>query len=151
MSNIKVGRQYAAIPLRVGERGLEILLITSRETRRWVVPKGWPEKNLTPREVAERECYEEAGIVGATRKRPVGEFHYVKRLGNGEDLPCVVDVFLLDVAKQVDSWPEKDQRERRWVSPGEAAMMVNEGGLISIFLDLAGLSPEPMPKPLASA
>lgn len=115
------------------------MLITSRETRRWVVPKGWPEKKLRPRGVAANEAFEEAGLVGTIHKKPIGTFHYYKVLASGKRVPCAVDAFLFEVEQELEDWPEKGQRERRWVSPSEAALMVAEGGLVGILLSLAGM------------
>lgn len=73
--------QFAALPFRVETSGLQILLITSRETRRWVIPKGWPIRGLRPRDVAAREAFEEASLVGKiVGKRAIGSYHYSKRL-----------------------------------------------------------------------
>jgi 8-oxo-dGTP pyrophosphatase MutT (NUDIX family) len=108
------------------------LLLTSRETGRWVIPKGWPIKGLKPYEVAAREAYEEAGLVGTiTGKHPVGIYHYEKQFAAG-GLLCEVRVFLFRVDQQLDDWPEKGQRETRWEGPAEAAALVDEGGLAEI-------------------
>jgi 8-oxo-dGTP pyrophosphatase MutT (NUDIX family) len=125
--------QFAALPFRIGTSGRpEIMLLTSRETGRWVIPKGWPIQGLKPREVAAREAYEEAGLLGSiTSKRPVGIYHYEKQLAEG-GLLCEVRVFLFRVDQQLDDWPEKGQRQTRWLDPAEAAALVNEGGLAEI-------------------
>jgi 8-oxo-dGTP pyrophosphatase MutT (NUDIX family) len=127
--------QVAAIPYRIGHDGrVEVLLPTSGETRRWVIPKGWPMRGQKPRYVAEREALEEAGLVGEIiGKRPIGSYHYSKHLDSGEDLLCVVEVFLLWVDHQRAEWPEKEHRELRWVDPAQAAEMVVEGGLAEIM------------------
>jgi 8-oxo-dGTP pyrophosphatase MutT (NUDIX family) len=125
--------QFAALPWRVGVNGRpEVLLLTSRETRRWVIPKGWPIKGLKPREVAAREAYEEAGLKGTiSGKHPVGAYHYQKQLPDAA-LLCEVRVFLLWVSEQLDDWPEKGQREARWMDVTEAADLVDEGGLAEL-------------------
>jgi 8-oxo-dGTP pyrophosphatase MutT (NUDIX family) len=125
--------QFAALPFRIGTSGrLEIMLLTSRETGRWVIPKGWPIKGLKPREVAAREAYEEAGLVGSiTSKHPIGIYHYEKQFAEG-GLLCEVQVFLFRVDQQLDDWPEKGQRQTRWLDPAEAAALVNEGGLAEV-------------------
>jgi 8-oxo-dGTP pyrophosphatase MutT (NUDIX family) len=126
--------QFAALPFRIAAGGLQILLITSRETRRWVIPKGWPIRGLRPREVAAREAFEEAGLVGRiVGKRSIGSYHYSKRLNDGRERLCRVKVFLLSVDRQLDVWPEKEQREQRWVDPIKGARMVDEGGLAEIL------------------
>jgi 8-oxo-dGTP pyrophosphatase MutT (NUDIX family) len=129
-----VGTQFAALPFRVTPEGLRVLLLTSRETRRWIIPKGWPIHGLKPRDVAAREAFEEGGLVGRlVGKHPIGSYHYSKRLPDYQDKLCYVRVFLLRVDHQVDEWPEKEQREWRWVDPIKAASMVDEGGLAEII------------------
>ncbi|HUB11621.1 MAG TPA: NUDIX hydrolase [Acetobacteraceae bacterium] len=142
------GTQFAALPFRIAADGLEILLITSRETRRWIIPKGWPIRGLRPRDVAAREAFEEAGLVGKiVGKRSIGSYHYNKRLPDRRDRLCRVKVFLLSVDHQLDEWPEKDQREQRWVDPVRGAQMVDEGGLAEIlrsaFPAIQMLNPKP--------
>jgi 8-oxo-dGTP pyrophosphatase MutT (NUDIX family) len=135
---VKVGKefgtQFAALPFKSAPEGLRVLLLTSRETRRWIIPKGWPIRGLRPREVATREAFEEAGLVGTiVGKHPIGAYHYSKRLEEQRELLCRVKVFLLSVGHQVDEWPERTQREYRWVDTLTAAQMVEEGGLAEIL------------------
>ena len=131
--------QYAALPWRIGEGGLrEVMLLTTRETRRWVIPKGWPMKGRKPADVARQEAYEEAGLIGRIGgKRPLGNFHYEKRLAT-KAVICEVWVFLFRVERQLDDWPEKGQRECRWFDANEAAALVEEGGLAEILDRFAG-------------
>jgi 8-oxo-dGTP pyrophosphatase MutT (NUDIX family) len=131
--------QFAALPWRIGEGGLrEVMLLTTRETRRWAIPKGWPMKGRKPAEVANREAYEEAGLIGRiVGKRPLGNFHYEKRLTK-KAIICEVQVFLFRVERQLDDWPEKGQRECRWFDANEAAALVEEGGLAEILDRFAG-------------
>ncbi len=123
------GTQYAALPYRVTEGGLEIMLITTRRTKRWIVPKGWPIEGCEPCACAAREALEEAGIVGEIQERPVGFYHYFKVLKNGISVPCKVDVFALRVTRQRKTWPEKDVREVRWYSFKDAVAAVGEPDL----------------------
>jgi 8-oxo-dGTP pyrophosphatase MutT (NUDIX family) len=123
-----VGQQYAALPWR-DQGGLEILLVTSRETRRWVIPKGWPMKNKKPHAAAAREALEEAGVTGRVLKRPIGTYSYVKRLKNGAPLQCSVDVYPLKVTGQRTRWPEQGERTGRWFPVEEAAAAVDEPDL----------------------
>ncbi len=118
----------------MGENGqIQVMLLTSRETHRWVIPKGWPIKGLKPAEVAAREAYEEAGLAGRIiGKRRIGMFEYQKQLPGGPVL-CEVRVFLLWVNGQSRKWPEKTQRETRWFDPAEAAALVDEDGLAEII------------------
>jgi 8-oxo-dGTP pyrophosphatase MutT (NUDIX family) len=134
-------KQFAALPWRIGDTGRrQVLLLTSRETRRWVIPKGWPMKGRKPAEVASREAYEEAGLIGRiVDKRAIGRYHYTKQLAKASVL-CEVRVFLLRVEQQLDDWPEKDQRETCWFDADEAAQQVDEGGLAEIIERFAGAS-----------
>ena len=93
--------QYAALPYRLGGSSrAEIMLITSRDTQRWVIPKGWPQKGKAPHRSAAREAFEEAGIIGAISRSSVGSFVYKKRLKDGRFIVCDVEVFPLKVKRQ---------------------------------------------------
>jgi 8-oxo-dGTP pyrophosphatase MutT (NUDIX family) len=131
--------QFATLPWRISEGGTrEIMLLSSRETHRWVIPKGWPMKGRKPAEVASQEAYEEAGLIGqVVGKRPLGNFHYEKRLAK-RAIICEVRVFLFRVERQVADWPEKGQRESKWVDAKEAAALVEEGGLAEIIDRFSG-------------
>jgi 8-oxo-dGTP pyrophosphatase MutT (NUDIX family) len=119
--------QCAALPWRRTDAdGLEVLLISSRETRRWVIPKGWPMKGLSSAETAAREAFEEAGVLGPAKAKPAGVYHYDKRLKSGRIQHVRVAVHAMKVAQECVVWPEKDQREKRWISPTEAADLVEE-------------------------
>jgi 8-oxo-dGTP pyrophosphatase MutT (NUDIX family) len=130
-------RQFAALPLaEEGEETL-VLLVTSRETHRWVLPKGWAEKALSGPELAAKEAFEEAGLVGEIAAEPVGFYRYLKRLPKGHTVKCRVDVFPMRVGQLLEDWPEREQRERRWFTLAQAAMEVEEGELITLLLGLA--------------
>ncbi len=131
------GRQCAALPFSWDEGELRVLLVTSRETRRWVLPKGWKEKRLAPHALAAKEALEEAGVLGEVERRPIGRYDYLKRGPRDRVTPCSVRVFPLRVVRLLDDWPERRQRQRRWFSPAEAAMAVEEGGLVTLLLRLA--------------
>ena len=133
--------QFAALPCRVGDDGArQVMLLTSRETHRWVIPKGWPIKGLKPRLVAEREAFEEAGLIGRViGKKRLGSYHYAKRMAE-EDLLCEVRVFLFEVDRQLETWPEKDQRETRWFNLAQATALVDEGGLAEMMRRLPFVS-----------
>lgn len=129
--------QYAALPYREDEEGeLHILLVTSRETKRWILPKGWPERKIAPHLLAAKEAYEEAGVRGIASPEPIGSYRYGKRLSDGAVVPCDVQVYPIEVVRLRKSWPERKQRERIWVTVPEAAMMVEEPGLVSLLLSL---------------
>ena len=125
--------QIAALPWRHGKKGLEILLVSSRETKRWIIPKGWPMKGRKPHAAAAQEAKEEAGLLGKIVKEPIGHFHYVKNMRDGAAQLCRVDVFPLEVEKQRKSWPERDQRITRWFALEEAAELVREPELIALI------------------
>jgi 8-oxo-dGTP pyrophosphatase MutT (NUDIX family) len=135
------GRQVAALCWRQGTAGAEVLLITSLNSRRWIVPKGWPEAGLSPAENAAREAFEEAGVTGTISAQPAGSYHYLKEKKDG-GVPCSVDVFILAVTKQLDDWPEKGSREMLWLPPEQAAAKVAEPGLRQLMKSFA--------KPLAA-
>jgi 8-oxo-dGTP pyrophosphatase MutT (NUDIX family) len=130
--------QYGALPYRVsnGSRA-EFMLVTSRETRRWIIPKGWPKKGKSPRQSAAREAFEEAGVRGAVGRRPVGSFSYAKRLKNGGVVECEVRVFPLEVRRQNKEWPEKQERRVKWLSAAKAAATVKQPRLSKIIRRLA--------------
>lgn len=124
------GRQVAALCWRLSARhGTEVLLITSLTSKRWILPKGWLEDELTPAQSAAREALEEAGVTGTIGAEPIGCFHYLKERKDGGGVPCSVDVFALHATKQLDSWPEKASRELLWLPPEQAAAKVTEPGL----------------------
>jgi 8-oxo-dGTP pyrophosphatase MutT (NUDIX family) len=129
-------RQVAALPFRKRRGKIEILLITSRETKRWVIPKGWPMPGLMDFSAAKREAFEEAGVEGRACKIPIGEFAYDKRLKSGDVRTCLVRVFLLNVQALHASWPEKHQRRRAWFTPEKASELVHEKGLKSLILSM---------------
>ena len=133
----KRGRQCAALPLQERDGETHVLLVTSRETRRWVLPKGWTEKRGRGARQAAQEAFEEAGILGRIGTTPIGAYAYPKRLEDGATVTCDVEVFALAVEQLLDEWPEKSQRERRWFTLPQAAMAVEEGGLVTLMLRLA--------------
>jgi len=122
--------QYAALPYRFDDAGdLEILLVTTRESRRWVIPKGWPMKKRAPWRAAEREALEEAGVEGVVAKTHLGRYHYVKRGPNGEAWPCEVIVYPLAVRHELSLWREGVQRSRGWFTAAAAMELVEEPDL----------------------
>jgi 8-oxo-dGTP pyrophosphatase MutT (NUDIX family) len=126
--------QFAALPWRRNAAGeIELLLITSRETRRWVIPKGWPIKGMKSAKSAAQEAFEEAGVQGKAGKRPVGSYAYDKRLRNGRLQRVRVAVFALAVESEAPAYPELGQREKRWLSPAEAARLVDEPELMVLL------------------
>lgn len=153
-------RQVAALPWRVdAAAGLQVLLVSSRETRRWVIPKGWPMKGKTNAQAAAQEAYEEAGLDGRIEAEPIGEYPYLKRLKSGTARPVTVDVYPLEVTGEHATWPEKGQRTLRWMPPVEAALAVQEPELRDLIARFAKVdlpaeerpAPAPAPTPLRVA
>ncbi len=144
--------QVAALPIRFADDGAaQALLLTSRETKRWVIPKGWPMKGRKPWEAAAQEALEEAGVVGRPRKKPIGSYVYFKRQAAHFDV-CRVDVYILAFAKQLKTWREIGQREAKWFGLEEAADLVEEPGLVALFKKLAATGLGKMaPKTIGSA
>lgn len=119
--------QYGALPYAVdGDGKLFILLVTSRGTRRWIIPKGWPIKFRSPHKTAAQEAFEEAGVVGKSEKCPIGAYEYDKTTDDGLSIRCTVTVFPLEVVRLDKDWPEGLERERQWFTQKEAAQRVDE-------------------------
>lgn len=131
-------RQVAALPWRRGPDGIEILLVTSRETRRWVTPKGGRMAGRTDAEAAAIEALEEAGIEGSVTAHPVGTFRYLKVLKRRAPRWCVVAVYPLEVLREHTDWQEKAERERVWVSREEAVRRVDEPDLKALIASFEG-------------
>jgi 8-oxo-dGTP pyrophosphatase MutT (NUDIX family) len=126
--------QSAALPWRrTADGAVEVLLITSRETRRWVIPKGWPIKGLKSPQTAAREAFEEAGVEGEVAKKKIGVFYYDKRLRSGRMQRVRVGVYPLKVVVERDAWPEAQQREKLWTTAAAAAELVQEPELAEIL------------------
>jgi 8-oxo-dGTP pyrophosphatase MutT (NUDIX family) len=126
-------RQVAALAWRKSGPGVDVLLVTSRTTRRWLLPKGWPVAGKSSAESAMVEAFEEAGVWGVAAEPPLGSYKYDKVLKDGSIRPCTVDVFAIPVVKLLDEWPEMSQRRRRWYSALTAASMVAEPDLAAIL------------------
>jgi 8-oxo-dGTP pyrophosphatase MutT (NUDIX family) len=109
------GRQCAALPLSLQDGETNVVLVTSRKTRRWVLPKGWADVGVAPHDLAAREAFEEAGLIGDVMPDAVGEFTYEKNLENNQAVLCKVSVYPFWVARQLETWPEQHQRETRWL------------------------------------
>jgi ADP-ribose pyrophosphatase YjhB (NUDIX family) len=136
VSKRKTITQYAALPFALKNGQPRVMLVTSRGKGRWIIPKGWPEKDLTPHACAAKEAYEEAGIVGRIGESPLGTYRYKKRLSSGAMTTFKVEAYLLEVEHQLMDWPEKGQRVTRWMAPARAARLVGEDGLVQLLLRL---------------
>ena len=137
--SVKVGRktdmrtQFAALCWRVKNGKPQILMVTSRGTNSWIIPKGWPMTGITPSEGAAQEAWEEAGVKGKIFDRSLGLFSYLKKIDKRTSVPVVAMVFPLKVKKLAKDFPEAGQRKRKWVSPKKAAAMVREPELAHIL------------------
>jgi len=125
-------RQLAAVPFRLRDGAVEIMLVTSRTTRRFIIPKGWPMKGKSGREAARIEAREEAGVTGTMLPRPLGGYSYWKRLTHAF-VPIRVTVYLMAVEEMLPKWDEAATRERAWLSPADAAMLVDEPELATLI------------------
>lgn len=128
--------QVAAFPLRRGKAGYEACLVTTRETRRWTIPKGWPIKGCLDCDAAATEARQEGGLVGKVRKRPFGSYLYWKRLP-AEFRLVEVAVYRLDVKRQLVTWKESAERYVMWFPLAVAGELVFEPGLKSLFTTMA--------------
>ncbi len=125
----KALKQFAALPVAMIDGQPQVLLITSRETRRWIIPKGHPDRHLGASALASLEAFEEAGVSGTVQPEPIGRYQSSKRLASGKCVPCEVTVFRLDVVRHLDDWKERKERERQWLPVSEAAKIAADGGL----------------------
>ena len=129
--------QVGALPYRRAPDGsLEVLLVTTRSSGRWIVPKGWPIAGMTSAQAAEQEAYEEAGVRGSTSDVEIGRFAHEK----SQFLAPVhteVAVFPLSVKEELPAWPEREQRTRCWFSVAEAAKAVQSEDLAGIIQTFA--------------
>jgi len=129
----QVRSQFAALPFRVTDDGCEILLITSRTRKRWIIPKGWPEPGMTPAESAEKEAFEEGGVKGKAYDLCLGVYSYPKYMDDGTMIPCLGMVYPLRVKTVVAKYPERHERRRKWFSPKKASSLVSERELKKII------------------
>ncbi|CUH62995.1 MAG: NUDIX hydrolase [Pseudomonadota bacterium] len=129
--------QVAALPVRGKGKDKEVLLITSRGTGRWIIPKGWPMTGKTDAEAAAQEAWEEAGIKARkVSPAPIGSYRYAKSGAGGIVTPMQAMVYLLKVDTLAKKYPEVSERKRKWFSPEEAAQRVDEMGLKDLLLKL---------------
>jgi 8-oxo-dGTP pyrophosphatase MutT (NUDIX family) len=134
----KIGKQIAALPMRWDEDGaFKVLMVTSRDTGRWVMPKGWTMDGKKPWTAAEIEALEEAGAVGYVGQAVLGKYTYKKKLDNGTSLKCEVDVYPMVVESLKRNWKERHQRKRKWFSAKAAAKRVSEPKLAELLRSLA--------------
>ena len=126
-------RQIAALPIIAApDGGSRVVLVTSRGSGRWIIPKGNPIFGLLPCKTAEREAFEEAGLVGQVRNDPVGSFSF-RRNRHGREELCLVDVYLMEVEACLSDWPEREQRSVLHCEASDAAALVSSDGLADLI------------------
>lgn len=128
-----VRTQFAALCFRIVKDKPQILLITSRGSKRWIIPKGWPMEGRTPGQCAMREAYEEAGVIGKSADQPIGLFPYLKLMDDESELPCVALVYPVRVRILRAEYPEAGERKRKWFSLKKAANKVDEPELAQLI------------------
>ena len=128
-------KQYAALPYTLEAGQIKVMLITSRETGRWVIPKGWPKRGVEPYRLAALEAFEEAGLRGRISEKALGHFRYEKSMDDGSTVKCDVGVFPLLVEDQANDWPEKDERSYKWTAISKAVDLVDDSGLAKLLRD----------------
>lgn len=138
MARIEETDQIAALPFHWDSNGkLRVLMVTSRDTGRWVMPKGWLMDGKKPWQAAKIEALEEAGATGFISNKSIGQYTYVKRLTEKKSLPCCVTVYPMIVTKLKRDWKEREERTRHWFSLKKAAKLVDEDDLSDLLLSLA--------------
>ena len=134
----RIAKQIAALPVRWDKKGkVHVLMVTSRDTGRWVMPKGWLMNGKKPWHAAKIEALEEAGAVGFVSDGAIGQYHYIKDPGRGANTLCEVTVYPMMVEKLKRRWKERKERKRRWFSLREAAGRVDEPELTALLEELA--------------
>ncbi len=131
--NLPVASQVGALCYRFAKGKPQVLLITTRESGRWIIPKGWLMKGLFPHEAAAQEAWEEAGVTGTCDCASVGQFSYLKERTVKGSILCQVDVFPVHVYKISSEFPEQAERKRKWLSFKNAALRVSEPELVEIL------------------
>ncbi|MFN3846845.1 MAG: NUDIX hydrolase [Paracoccaceae bacterium] len=128
--------QCGALCWRMHRQRIQVLLITSRDTGRWIIPKGWLMDGKTPADAAAVEAWEEAGVTGKVSADLLGVYAYDKIRDPHDALPCIVTVFALRVAALADKFPERGQRRRKWFNATKAARKVAEPELRGMLANL---------------
>jgi hypothetical protein len=129
--------QYGALPYREIKSGVEFLLVTSRETRRWIIPKGWPQGGVPPYRAPQPKKLSRRRELSERSAKKIGSYWYDKIIESGATLRCRVRVFPLRVTRQFKKWPEKRQRRTQWHSAAQASRRVGETYLRQIFRSFA--------------
>lgn len=132
--SVKKNRQVAALPWRLRGDVVEVLMVTTRATKRWVIPKGWPMPGKADHDAAAQEAFEEAGVRGNINLKALGQFRYNKLLASAKSRTITVATYDLAVTKELDTWPEQEQRNRRWMSLGLAMQLASDKELVPLLL-----------------
>jgi 8-oxo-dGTP pyrophosphatase MutT (NUDIX family) len=133
---MELAQQVGALPVRRAPDGtLLVLLVTTLQTHRWVIPKGWPWPGQQDYDAAAEEAREEAGVLGEARVVSIGSYTYDKQRPSGQ-VPVRVSVYVLEVSEELETWPECERRQRAWFTPSEAAAAVQEPELRALLLQL---------------
>lgn len=134
----KLPIQTGALPWRVGrKKRLEVLLVTGRQSKRWMIPKGWPMIGKSLAEAAAQEAFEEAGVKGTIDPLPLGSFVHTKQSLPTGDLDVSIVVHPMCVERELPKWPEVGQRKRRWFSLKAAASRVDSEELRALIMQSA--------------
>lgn len=126
-------KQSASIPYRIEQGGLRVLLVTSRTRRRWILPKGKVAPRMLPGRSAEREAFEEAGVLGRLAKDPIGSYRQGDQIQDMLDDGVIVEAYALEVVDELPAWREMHFRERRWFSVKDALRVVRDPEIRSIL------------------
>jgi 8-oxo-dGTP pyrophosphatase MutT (NUDIX family) len=133
---MELAQQVGALPVRRAPDGtLLVLLVTTLQSQRWIIPKGWPWPGQQDCDAAAEEAREEAGVLGEARVVSFGSYTYEKQRPTGA-VPVRVSVYVLEVREELDDWPESERRQRAWFTPSEAAAAVQEPELRDLLLQL---------------
>lgn len=136
-------RQVGALPMRRDADGaLRVLLVTSLQTHRWIIPKGWPWPDRPEYDAAAGEAREEAGVVGQAGTVSIGTYTYEKRRAS-DSVPVLVTVYPLDVREELETWPECERRQRAWFTLAAAAEIVGEPELREVLLRIGAAAETP--------
>lgn len=138
MAKTEIAKQIAALPIHWDKKGRpRVLMVTSRDRGRWVMPKGWLMNGKKPWQAAKIEALEEAGALGFISHRPIGRYHYAKRVPRKSHVQCHVTVYPMIVEKLKRNWKERSERKRHWFSLRKASKLVDEPELAKLLRMLA--------------
>ncbi len=130
-------QQVAALPFVTADSAIDVLLITSRRRKRWILPKGWPTKNLSLPESAAKEASEEAGVLGPVQTDAIGSYDYTKHTKPGYSVPCRVFIYPLFVTQHKLAWREQSERSFKWLPLSDAAVRIDDDGASQVLGELA--------------